>query len=89
MRILAHYPPSGPEEFVVSRNIRRRHLSAGQKAAIALEWSEQIELSADPEKNTQRVHGASRQEDGVSGLRHEVDEVVGHRPVRECTSQIA
>jgi hypothetical protein len=39
-----------PEEFVVSRNLRRRHLSLGQKAAIALEGSEQIELSADPEK---------------------------------------
>ena len=43
-----------PEEFVVSRNLRRRHLSLGQKAAIALEWSEQIELSADPEKNKGR-----------------------------------
>ena len=29
-----------PEEFVLSRNLRRRHLSVGQKAAIALEWSE-------------------------------------------------
>jgi len=44
-----------PEEFVVSRNLRRRHLSVGQKAAIALEWSEQIELSADPQKNSQRA----------------------------------
>ena len=43
-----------PEEFVLSRNLRRRHLSVGQKAAIALEWSEQIELSADPEKNKGR-----------------------------------
>jgi hypothetical protein len=43
-----------PEEFVVSCNLRRRHLSVGQKAAIALEWSEQIELSADPEKNKGR-----------------------------------
>ena len=39
-----------PEEFILSRNLRRRHLSVGQKAAIALEWSEQIELSADPHK---------------------------------------
>jgi ParB-like nuclease domain len=37
-----------PEEFVVSRNLRRRHLSLGQKAAIALEGSAHIELSADP-----------------------------------------
>ena len=43
-----------PEEFVLSRNLRRRHLSVGQKAAVALEWSEQIELSADPEKNRGR-----------------------------------
>jgi hypothetical protein len=42
------------EEFVLSRNLRRRHLTMGQKAAIALEWSEQIELSADPEKNKGR-----------------------------------
>jgi hypothetical protein len=43
-----------PEEFILSRNLRRRHLSVGQKAAIALEWSEQIELSADPHKNKGR-----------------------------------
>src|SRR5271170_4087242 len=43
-----------PEEFVLSRNLRRRHLSVGQKAAIALEWSEQIELSAGPQKNKGR-----------------------------------
>jgi hypothetical protein len=43
-----------PEEFVLSRNLRRRHLTVGQKAAIALEWSEQIELSADPQKNKGR-----------------------------------
>ena len=39
-----------PEDFVLSRNLRRRHLSMGQKAAIALDWSEQIELNPDPEK---------------------------------------
>ena len=43
-----------PEEFVLSRNLRRRHLSVGQKAAIALEWSEQMELSADPQNNKGR-----------------------------------
>jgi hypothetical protein len=37
-----------PEEFVLSRNLRRRHLSVGQKAAIALDWSEQID--PEPEK---------------------------------------
>jgi hypothetical protein len=39
-----------PEQFVLSRNLRRRHLSIGQKAAIALDWSEQIELGRQPEK---------------------------------------
>jgi hypothetical protein len=39
-----------PEEFVLSHNLRRRHLSVGQKAAIALDWSEQIELSPEPER---------------------------------------
>src|SRR5271157_5571580 len=38
------------EDFVLSRNLRRRHLSMGQKAALALDWSEQRELSPDPEK---------------------------------------
>jgi hypothetical protein len=43
-----------PSEFVLSRNLRRRHLSVGQKSVIALEWSEQIELSPGPEKNKRR-----------------------------------
>jgi hypothetical protein len=43
-----------PSEFVLSRNLRRRHLSVGQKAAIALEWSEQAELNPEPEKNRGR-----------------------------------
>jgi hypothetical protein len=43
-----------PSEFVLSRNLKRRHLSLGQKAAIALEWSEQVKLSPDPEKNRRR-----------------------------------
>jgi hypothetical protein len=43
-----------PEEFVLSGNLRRRHLSVGQKAAIALDWADQIVLSPDPEKNKER-----------------------------------
>ena len=43
-----------PSEFVLSRNFRRRHLSLGQKAAIALEWSEQAELNPNSEKNRRR-----------------------------------
>jgi ParB-like nuclease domain len=40
-----------PEELVLSRNLRRRHLTVGQKAAIALDWSE---LSPEPERNKER-----------------------------------
>ena len=43
-----------PSEFVLSRNLRRRHLSVGQKSAIALEWAEQVELNPEPEKNKGR-----------------------------------
>jgi hypothetical protein len=43
-----------PEEFVVSRNLRRRHLSVGQKAAIALDWSEQIDLEPRSVKAKER-----------------------------------
>ena len=53
-RIEAFNPKSSrrsPEEFVLSRNLRRRHLSVGQKAAIALDWSEQIALNPEPEKS--------------------------------------
>ena len=42
------------QEFVLSRNLRRRHLRVGQKAAIVLDWSKQIELSPAPEKNKER-----------------------------------
>jgi hypothetical protein len=33
-----------PEALVISANLRRRHLSVGQLSAIAVEFSEQIEL---------------------------------------------
>jgi hypothetical protein len=39
-----------PEDFILSRNLRRRHLSMGQKAALALDWFEQMELNPEPEK---------------------------------------
>jgi hypothetical protein len=49
-----------PEEFVLSRNLRRRHLSTGQKAAIALEWADQLQLVPRSEntKTTGRPRGA-------------------------------
>lgn len=43
-----------PEEFILSCNLRRRHLTVGQKAVIALEWSERITFSPDTEKNRER-----------------------------------
>ena len=48
------------EEFVLSRNLRRRHLTVGQKAAIALEWADQIALrpNSDKSKSTGRPRGA-------------------------------
>ena len=39
---------------MLSRNLRRRHLSGGQKAAIALEWSEQVELGPNVEEKARR-----------------------------------
>jgi ParB-like nuclease family protein len=48
-----------PEEFVLSRNLRRRHLSSGQKAAIALEWADQLELRPRTDAKTKgRPRGA-------------------------------
>ena len=49
-----------PEEFVLSRNLRRRHLSTGQKAAIALEWADQLQLvpRSEKSKTTGRPRGA-------------------------------
>jgi hypothetical protein len=49
-----------PEEFILSRNLRRRHLSIGQKAAIALEWADQLQLVPRSEKvkTTGRPRGA-------------------------------
>jgi hypothetical protein len=46
-----------PEEFVLSRNLRRRHLSVGQKAAIALDWSEQIDPEPEKTKASGRPNG--------------------------------
>jgi hypothetical protein len=32
-----------PEQYVIAANVRRRHLTPAQKAAIAVEWAERIE----------------------------------------------
>src|ERR1700732_625982 len=32
-----------PEEYVIAANVQRRHLTPAQRAAIAVEWAEQIE----------------------------------------------
>jgi hypothetical protein len=49
-----------PEEFILSRNLRRRHLSTGQKAAIALEWADQLQQvpRSGNGKTTGRPRGA-------------------------------
>lgn len=46
-----------PEEFALSRNLRRRHLSIGQKATIALEWADQLHLV--PRSEDTQVHEAA------------------------------
>jgi hypothetical protein len=37
-----------PEELVVSANLRRRHLTAGQIAAVAVDWAEKAEREGFP-----------------------------------------
>jgi hypothetical protein len=32
-----------PAQFVASQNLRQRHLSVGQMAAVALEWADELE----------------------------------------------
>jgi hypothetical protein len=46
LRILQFAPKTAgctPAQFVVSANLRRRHLTSGQLASIALEWAEELE----------------------------------------------
>ena len=72
-----------PEEFVLSRNLRRRHLSAGQKAAIALEWADQLELRPRSEnaRTTGRPRGAVREAAKHIGI--ERQRVFEARQIRE------
>jgi hypothetical protein len=73
-----------PEEFILSRNLRRRHLSVGQKAAIALEWSEQIELSADPQKNNGRGRPKGTLSEGAKKIGINERRVFEVRKVRDA-----
>jgi ParB-like nuclease domain len=77
-----------PEEFVLSRNLRRRHLSMGQKAAIALDWSEQIELNPDPEKirAAGRPKGALSQAAKYVGINEQ--RVFEVRQIRDANSSL-
>jgi ParB-like nuclease domain len=77
-----------PEEFVLSRNLRRRHLSTGQKAAIALEWADQLELSPRPEiaKNAGRPRGALLEAAKHIGI--ERQRVFEARQIRETNASL-
>jgi hypothetical protein len=77
-----------PEEFVLSRNLRRRHLSVGQKAAIALEWSEQIELSADPQKNKGRGRPKGTLSEGAKKIGINERRVFEVRQIREANPSL-
>jgi hypothetical protein len=42
-----------PEEYVIAANVRRRHLTPAQRAAIAVEWAERVEQDwAEGRSNT-------------------------------------
>jgi len=77
-----------PEEFILSRNLRRRHLSVGQKAAIALEWSEQIELSADPHKNKGRGRPKGTLSEGAKRIGINERRVFEVRKVRDANPSL-
>jgi ParB-like nuclease domain len=77
-----------PEEFILSRNLRRRHLSVGQKAAIALEWSEQIELSADPQKNKSRGRPKGTLSEGAKKIGINERRVFEVRKVRDANPSL-
>jgi ParB-like nuclease domain len=84
----AKAPRRSPEEFVLSRNLRRRHLSVGQKAAIALEWSEQIELSADPQKNKGRGRPKGTLSEGAKKIGINERRVFEVRQIREANPSL-
>ena len=77
-----------PEEFILSRNLRRRHLSVGQKAAIALEWSEQIELSADPHKNKGRGRPKGTLSEGAKKIGISERRVFEIRQIRDANPSL-
>jgi hypothetical protein len=77
-----------PEEFVLSRNLRRRHLSVGQKAAIALEWSEQIELSPDPQKNKGRGRPKGTLSEGAKKIGINERRVFEVRQIRDASPSL-
>jgi ParB-like nuclease domain len=77
-----------PEEFVLSLNLRRRHLSTGQKAAIALEWADQLELSprSSGAKTTGRPRGAVLEAAKHIGI--ERQRVFEARQIRETSARL-
>ncbi len=77
-----------PEEFVLSRNLRRRHLSVGQKAAIALDWSEQIELNPAPEKTKERGRPKGALSEAAKHVGINEQRVFEVRQIREVNSKL-
>ena len=49
-------PADSEADLIYSRNIMRRHLTADQRAALALRWKDEVENSA---KQRQRLHGGT------------------------------
>ena len=45
-----------PEEYVMAANVRCRHLTPGQRAAIAVEWAERIEQDWSGDEATRLLH---------------------------------
>jgi hypothetical protein len=65
---IEHFDPKtsgcSPAQFVVSRNLRRRHLSPGQLAAVALQWADELEKASGMppvlDQNGNRLGGRPR-----------------------------
>jgi ParB-like nuclease family protein len=77
-----------PEEFILSRNLRRRHLSTGQKAAIALEWADQLQQvpRSGNGKTTGRPRGALLEAAKHIGI--ERQRVFEARQIRETNASL-
>lgn len=69
-----------PAAYVMDRNLRRRHLTVGQKAAIA---AESIPFFAEEAKARQKESGKAHAGNLKSGAKDEHDQTTGHNPEDE------